>query len=496
MIEPDDISLLRAFAVSESEAAFATLVSRHINLVYSVAMRSTGNVHAAQEISQAVFIILARKAKNWPQHAVLSGWLYQTTRLTAANFLRGEIRRQQREQEAYMQSTLNEPETNVWPQIAPLLDDALDKLGERDRGAIVLRFLENKSLHEVGATLGASEDAAKMRVSRALEKLRKIFGKRGVTLSAALIADAVSAGSAQAAPPGLAQAISAIAITKGAVAAGSTLALVKGALKLMAWTKMKIAIVMGVSVLLAAGTTTMVVEKISHPKLSATDLSWANDPKYWELDSRVLQKLPPVFILRPTQFPQSGGSVSFGYGAQYKRMGKNVDVKWLVAGINGGYSQPRCVFPQDMPDERYDFMFTLPEDYQKRMKGELNSRFGLTAYVETRVVDVWLLQVKIPGAAGLKKSDGTRNDWIGSQYEAKIHGCQISDLIGWLEGSFGRPVINRTGLAGNFDLDLNWRPRPGQSEKGAIEQTLLDQLGLELIPSREPVEMLVVEKAN
>src|SRR5277367_6328402 len=114
MTEPDDIFLLHEFAATESETAFAALVSRHISLVYSVALRSTGNFHAAQEISQAVFIILSRKAKSLGSKTILSGWLYQTARLTAANFLRGEIRRQQREQEAYMQSTLNEPDSNVW----------------------------------------------------------------------------------------------------------------------------------------------------------------------------------------------------------------------------------------------------------------------------------------------------------------------------------------------------------------------------------------------
>src|SRR5271169_6809573 len=138
MTEPDDIALLREFAATESEAAFAALVERHVNLVYSVALRSVGNAHAAQEISQAVFIILARKAKSLGAKTVLSGWLYQTTRLTAANHLRTEIRRRNREQEAFMQSTLNESESEAWLQIAPLLDDAISKLGERDRNAVVL----------------------------------------------------------------------------------------------------------------------------------------------------------------------------------------------------------------------------------------------------------------------------------------------------------------------------------------------------------------------
>ncbi len=497
MTERDDQHLLARFAWENAVGAVSALVQRHANLVYSVALRSVGSTHAAEEITQAVFIILAQKAGKLSARVVLSGWLYQTTRLTVANFLRGEIRRQQREQEAYMQSTLNEADENVWPQIAPLLDGALEKLGERDRNAIVLRFFENKNLREVGTALGATEDAAKMRVNRALEKLRKIFTKRGVTLSAALIAGAVSASSVQSAPVGLATVISTVAITKGTAAGGSTLALVKGTLKLMAWTKAKIAIMAGVGVLLAAGTTTVLVEKAAHPKLSSTDLSWADDSKYWEQNSMAFDQLPPVFIFRPTQLPYGGSMMMRSYKSQYdKHMGRQCDVKWLIADAYGGYSEPRCVFPPDMPIGRYDFMFTLPEDFHVKLKAELYSRFGLTARVERRVVNVLLLQVKTPNAPGLKVSTSGDSNWIGRQYGAKIHGQKISNLIGWLEMSLNQPVMERTGLTKNYDLDLDWQPRPGKSEKDAIKQMLLHQLGLELVPSREPVEMLVVEKVK
>lgn len=108
MSELDDQDLLARYARDNSETAFAALAERHVNLVYSTALRSVGNAHAAGDISQAVFIILANKADKLSRRVVLSGWLYQTTRLTAANFLRGEIRRQKREQEAFMQSTLQE----------------------------------------------------------------------------------------------------------------------------------------------------------------------------------------------------------------------------------------------------------------------------------------------------------------------------------------------------------------------------------------------------
>src|SRR5512133_562350 len=199
MTEPNDAELLAQYARSESEAAFASLVARYVNLVYSAALRFTGNAHHAQEITQAVFIILARKAGSLRRGTTpLSGWLYQTARLTAANFVKGEIRRQRREQESYMRSTLSEPDSAAWEQIAPLLEEAMGQLSETDRNVIVLRFFENKTAQGVAATLKLNEAAAHKRVSRALEKLRNYFMKRGVTLSATLIAGAVSANSVQA----------------------------------------------------------------------------------------------------------------------------------------------------------------------------------------------------------------------------------------------------------------------------------------------------------
>jgi len=151
-----------------------------------------------------------------------------------------------------MQSTLNEPASDeTWTQIAPLLDGAMEKLGQKDHDAVVLRFFEGRNFKEVGA--------AKVRVNRALEKLRKFFTKHGVSSTTAIIAGAVSVHSVQAAPAALAKAVTAIAVVKGAAASGSTLTLIKGALKIMAWTKAKTAIVAGVAVILAAGTTTLVV---------------------------------------------------------------------------------------------------------------------------------------------------------------------------------------------------------------------------------------------
>jgi RNA polymerase sigma factor (sigma-70 family) len=147
MRDVPDAGLLEQFVQSESEAAFAALVERHVNLVYSTALRHTANPHHAQEITQAVFIILARKARTLPRRIVLSGWLYHTARLTAANFQRAEWRRVRREQEAYMQSTLEDhPMETAWQDLSPLLDEAMARLGPTDRDALVLRYFENKSL--------------------------------------------------------------------------------------------------------------------------------------------------------------------------------------------------------------------------------------------------------------------------------------------------------------------------------------------------------------
>ena len=260
----DDITLLKQYAEGRSEAAFATLVERYVHLVYSTALRQVGNPSHAEEIAQAVFIILTRKAESLGPGTILSGWLYQTARLTAANLLRSEIRRQQREQEAYMESLLNDPTPNVWQQIAPLLDDAMGRLSESDRNAVVLRFFQNKSAAEIGDALGLDASTAQKRITRAVGRLRKFFAGRGMAHSAELIAGAISANSIQTAPVGLAATISEAAVKSSAVAA-STLTLVKGALKIMAWTKAKTAFVVAASVFLAAGTTTVVYQHFARP---------------------------------------------------------------------------------------------------------------------------------------------------------------------------------------------------------------------------------------
>ncbi len=274
MHEWDDAQLLFAYANRQSEEAFGVLVERHIGLVYSAALRQVQNPHLAEEVTQAAFTILAQKARQLKERTVLSGWLCRTAHFVARNALKAEFRRQYREKEALMQSLINQPEEDAWRQLAPLLDEAVAHLSEADRNAVVLRYYERKPLREVGDHLGIAPAAAQMRLSRALEKLRKFFVRKGLTLSAAAIAGAVSANSVHAAPAALAKSVTAVALAKGAAASTSTLALIKGALKLMAWTKAKTALITGAVVLLAAGTTAVTVHEIRKPKFNPDDF-WA-----------------------------------------------------------------------------------------------------------------------------------------------------------------------------------------------------------------------------
>ena len=215
------MELVRQYVQRRSDDAFATLVSRHVNLVYSAALRKTGRASAAEEVTQSVFTLLARKADRLSDGVILSGWLYQTTRLTASGYLRTEIRRTRREQEAYMQWLSDEPEAKVWSEIEPLLEDAMGRLGDQDRNAIVQRFFEGKNFQELAAAFGTSENAAKKRVGHALEKLRKFFSRRGVSSTTAVIAAAISANSVHAAPVALAKSVTTAALVKVAAGAGT-----------------------------------------------------------------------------------------------------------------------------------------------------------------------------------------------------------------------------------------------------------------------------------
>jgi len=205
-----DQELLQDYAQNCSDAAFAELVHRHIDLVYSAALRRLGDAHLAEDVAQGTFTALAQNAHSVARHPVLTGWLHRTTQNIAANLIRTNLRRQTREQEAVTMNQLlsSAPDDANWQSIAPHLDAALDELESADRDMLMLRYFEKKSARDAAAQLGISEDAAQKRMSRAVERLREFFAKRGVTVGASGLAVAISANGMQAAPAGLALTIS------------------------------------------------------------------------------------------------------------------------------------------------------------------------------------------------------------------------------------------------------------------------------------------------
>ena len=255
--DADCARLLREFAASGSEAAFTELVRRQVDLVYSTALRRLGGDAAlAKDVAQTVFTDLACRSRRqealvsgpgdqWQAPgdtvaqsstpalpASLGGWLHRHTCFVAATVVRGEIRRRAREETAMQLQS--QADATDWSRVAPVLDDALDELPARDRDALVLRFLERQPFARVGATLGVSEDAARMRVDRALDKLREFLGKRGVTSTAAALGLALGQHAIASAPAGLAITLTGTAL----MVAGTT----DGAVSFFLFMKSKLAL--------------------------------------------------------------------------------------------------------------------------------------------------------------------------------------------------------------------------------------------------------------
>jgi RNA polymerase sigma factor (sigma-70 family) len=206
----------------------ALRLREHLNPVYSATLReSSGDGAMAEDLSKAVFTQLARKAPGLLAHPSLAGWLYTTVRHLAANLRRADQHRQRREQEAQsMNELLAEDSPNeVWQRIRPVLDEVLHELKGAEREAVVLRFLEERPLREVGARLGLNENAARMRVDRALEKLRGLLARRGITSTASGLAAALAIGILTPAPAALAGTIANTALASGAAAGSATLTL-------------------------------------------------------------------------------------------------------------------------------------------------------------------------------------------------------------------------------------------------------------------------------
>jgi uncharacterized protein (TIGR03435 family) len=294
---------------------------------------------------------------------------------------------------------------------------------------------------------------------------------------------------------GLSATVAAVAAAKGATATTSTLTLTKGILKLMAWTKMKTAIVVGVGVLFAAGTTVTV----THVMTRVPDDSWRAE----RINSQSVAQLAPQVRILPTKFPHPGNLTGGGPG---KFVGIGRPVADIVE-IAYDWPHSRIVFAADAPPERYDFVATLRQGSLEALQQELKKQLGFVGQVESRDVDVLLLKVRNQGAPGLKPPTQGQGFYMahnGINHQIKIDNQPIAvaggpnhgaGLANFLEIIFKMPVIDQTGLKGHYSIDLKWtEPAASGPDHDAIKRELLDELGFELVPGHQTVDMLVMEK--
>jgi len=264
----DSQQLLADYVRNGSEDAFRELVTRYLALVYSTAIRLVGgDTHLAEDVAQTVFVDLARKARTLPNDVMLGGWLHRDTCFVASKTMRSERRRQSRERHAVEMNSFQDHSESDLLRVAPILDEAINQLGAGDRTAILLRFFEQRDFRSVGDALGSTEDAARMRVTRALEKLHSLLKHRGVTLSVAALGTVLTAEAVTAAPVGLAVTISSVALAGAAAGTGTTLTLIK----LMAMTKVQAGIVCGIAV--ASAVTSLQIEHQAQAKMRQMDVS-------------------------------------------------------------------------------------------------------------------------------------------------------------------------------------------------------------------------------
>ena len=210
-MQPDN-ELLRQYARAGSESAFAELVKRHVDLVYSAALRQAGgDAHLAHDVAQSVFTDLARKASSLCRRESLTGWLYTSAHFAASKMVRTEIRRREREEQFMREPGHDTAADAEWEKLRPILDAAMHGLKESEREAVLLRYFENRPYAEVGAKLGVNENTARMRVERALEKLRALLAKRGIATGTGL-ATVLSTNAVQTAPGTLAASLASVSL--------------------------------------------------------------------------------------------------------------------------------------------------------------------------------------------------------------------------------------------------------------------------------------------
>ncbi len=439
----DDAELLREYAESGTEEAFAELVRRHLGLVYQSALRQVGgDAHLAQDVAQSVFADLARKAASLRGRTVLAGWLYTSARYAAVQVVRSEQRRRKREDVAMRLSdqASADGEATDWERLRPVIDDALHGLGERDREAVLLRFFEGRAFAEIGRKLAVSEDAARMRVERALEKLRGVLVRRGVISTSAALAIALTNPPLVAVPAGLAVSVTGGALAGGAAAAAGTF----GWVTFMGMTKLQVGVAVA---LLAGGATGFWFQKQVRDELHALriqvesdagrvdSLTKENDQLRRETEEMRELKKDDVELARLEQETAVLKAELAANVAARARMAAPIDMDRRVFKLSEIDVIPKMkergvppVYPSEMRNAGVEgsvvLRFVVDADGKVQRAEAVKASHEAFAEVALKAVDKWAfeagrkgdvpvsVQMMMPMIFTLQKEDGLENNWF------------------------------------------------------------------------------------
>ncbi len=507
---PSDGELLDAFVRNNSESAFRSLVERHARWMFAAAFRQLRDRQLAEDAAQAVFIILLQKAHAMPPNTQLFSWLFRALQFTVKNIRRAQRRRGFHEFRAAVARDINGVANPAAARndLTDRLDIAVASLPTPDRATILLRFYQNLPFDQIGRSLGISEAAARKRTHRAIHALRRKLGADATAGSISLSA----AYGLNHSPAALIHTITSgvFAAKAGAAIPGTILTATKGTLFFMAATKAKIIAVVVIIFFLAVPGTIVAIhyapsffDDSQAVQLVAKPVEANQAGESWQVENissdRVGRLAPEVRIL-PTKFPHSQQTRVAGFApGSDKYVGIRVTSADILTIAYKWHSQ-RIIFANGLSHDRYDFIATLPQGSLEALQAELKDKLGLVAHPETRNVDVLLLKVKNPNARGLKPPTKGEDFYFQTDdNNADIHweNDSLSRIPDVLEGYCGMPIIDETALTPHFSIDVRWKELGERDPNhAALKKALLNTLGLELVPARAPVEMLIVEKVD
>jgi uncharacterized protein (TIGR03435 family) len=442
----------------------------------------------------------------------LSGWLFNTLGYTVKNLHRQRRRRLLHERQAAVEhAAMCESPARV-DELALHLDAAVASLSPADREVVLLRFYQDCSFEQIADALGISAVAARKRLSRGTEKLRKYFQKTG----AGIVPDAAVSAAALAgldhAPLTLTQSVLHVALSAkaGAAIPATVLTTTKGTAFLMAAAKIKILAAVVLVCIVAIPAAVVAVRwgpsffaqpvAPASTAIDATPIDAGNSQEAWRVEnvsSDMVARLGPEVQILPTKFPNSENFIIVGARpSSDKVVGIHAPVA-LVASVAYHVSPGRIVFADGVPTQRYDFISTLDQNSSADLQQELLSKVGLTGRRETRDMEVMTLKAENPNAAGLAAATPSTDFFISMQDgTGRVKSVQnLRSFAFVLEQFIQAPIDDQTGLNENFSIDFIWK-EPAGPNHDAMKQALRDQLGLELVPGHASIEVLVLEKVK